>query len=68
MKKYCKFLKNIYDEGKLIWEKDQEYLITYEDKNHYTFGEHIKNDKGGSYAIGKDGKWKLYTVVEREEG
>lgn len=64
MKKYCKFLKDIYDNGKLIWEKGQEYLVTYEDKNHYTFGEHIKNDKGGSYAIGKDAEGQMYIVTE----
>jgi hypothetical protein len=64
--KHCKFLEDIYDDDKLIWQKDQNYLVTSENDECYIFGEHIKNDRGGCYAIGKDDEGKLFVVVEKE--
>jgi hypothetical protein len=38
MIKYSKFLEDIYDGEELIWKKDEEYLVTYENDDNYYFG------------------------------
>jgi hypothetical protein len=65
--KHCKFLEDIYDDDKLIWQKDQDYLVTSEYDKCYIFGEHIKNDRGGCYAIGKGEEGKLFVVIDKSE-
>ena len=58
MKKYCKFLQDVTDKGEIIWHKDAEHLITYEDYAYYCFGEPMIN------GISKEYKDKLFTVRE----
>ena len=43
MERNCVFLKDFIDKenGKLIWQKKQEYLITYEDDENIYFGKPI---------------------------
>jgi len=65
MNKYCKFLKDIYDGDQLVWEKGQEYFVTYADNESYTFGNHFLNEKGGFYAIDKKAEGDVFIVIER---
>ena len=58
MKKYCKFLHNIYDRDELVWQKGQQYEITYEDNENYYFGEDIQ------YGISKTHQKRYFTVIE----
>lgn len=56
--KYCKFLKDIYQENELVWEIDKEYLVTHETDNAYFFGNPIKE------GIGKDSENDIFIVVD----
>lgn len=65
MKKYCKFLESMYDGDELIWEKDREYLIEFEDTNENAFM--LENNTEFPYGITKDGEGKKFMIVEKEE-
>ncbi len=67
MTKYCKFLRDVYDGKELIFKKNKEYLITYEDKEQYNFEEYEYKGKIIKDGILKIFKNKLYTVIEKEE-
>ena len=61
LKKYCIFLKDFVDKenSKIVWRKREKYLITYEDKNHFYFGQPIKSGvakqlKGEYFVVEKD--------------
>jgi hypothetical protein len=36
--KYCRFLENIKCNNKIIWERNKEYEVTFEDEEIYYFG------------------------------
>jgi len=61
MKKYCRFLETIKDEEEIVLEKDEEYLVTYEDSDAYYFSKPITR------GIDKQYKNKLFKVVIYEE-
>ena len=61
MNKYCKFLQDVKDDNELIWEKDKEYLIIYENKENYYFGEPITN------GIDKKIEGTLFIVINDTE-
>ena len=57
------FLEDMYDEGKLIWEKGGRYKITYENDEIY----HIDSEQNEEiYGIDKKSNGKKYVVVEAE--
>lgn len=58
--KYCKFLRGVYDGKLLIWNKNKEYLVTYENEDNYYFGKPITK------GIAKEGKDKIFRVIEKE--
>lgn len=58
MSKYCKFKESIFDGKKLIWQKNKEYLVTYENDEVYEFG----ND----YGIEKACEGTKFIVIEKE--
>jgi hypothetical protein len=58
MKKYCKFLKDIYCDKELVWETGKKYLITHENKNAYFFSSPIRE------GIGKDSENINYFIIE----
>lgn len=49
MKKYCKFLKDVECDMKIIWKEGREYLVTYEDEKVYYFGNPIRNGISKEY-------------------
>lgn len=57
--KYCVFNKAIYDGDQLVWEKDNKYLVTYENNTTYFLGKINNTD----YGIDKQLENKKYTVV-----
>jgi len=61
-KQYCKFNQTISDDNNiLIWEENQEYLVTFESDDTYYFGNPLTS------GISKDDENKLYEIIEREE-
>lgn len=65
MQKYAKFKKDIYNHTdivnpKLIWMKNKEYLIDFEDDNVYMF-------KGKNLGIAKNYEGELFDIIEKEE-
>ena len=64
MKRYCKFWEDIYDGNILIWKKNEEYLITFEDDSMYKFAEIIVKPSI-EYAISKDDEGYKYEVIEK---
>lgn len=58
-KKYCKFLVDLYDDKKLMFHKDGEYIIDAEtDRLYYLCNSRLK-------AISKKEENKLYIVIEK---
>jgi hypothetical protein len=59
--KEIKFKQDMFDGTELIWAKGVNYLVTYEDKKHYYFGQpKITNGISKSYEN------ELFTVIETE--
>jgi hypothetical protein len=55
--RYCKFNKDISEDNKLIWKKNDKYKVAFEDEVFYYFGQPIilngifKSEQGSSFTI-----------------
>lgn len=61
MKKYCRFLEDVFDGDILVWKKDKNYEVSFEDDIQYCFGKPTIN------AIHKTKQNILFKVICVEE-
>ena len=64
-KKYCKFLSNVYDGRRLMFNMGNEYLVTAELDECYYLGEFIENGKTFTKGISKKDENIKYTVISK---
>ena len=61
MKKYCIFKENVYYGNEILWEKDKDYLITFEDEKRFYLDEPIDIGIGREYLDDK------FIVIDQSE-
>lgn len=65
LRKYAKFLEDVYDGDKLVFKKDEKYPIAFEgihnDIEIYMF------DKPEGYEVSKKQDRPLYEIIEEED-
>ena len=64
-KKYCKFLANVYDGRRLMFNMGNEYLVTAELEDCYYLGKFIENGKTYTKGISKNDENIKYTVITK---
>ena len=64
-KKYCKFLSNIYDGRKLMFNMGNEYLVTEELEDCYYLGKFIDKGKTFTKGISKHDENIKYVVISK---